>query len=302
MKKHDRFLSVHRAAVLAGMIAFSANAPASVLNQWGTGAVTVTNNCATTILECIFTQTYTDVTEGTLDEGLMLGTAHSFLDTSEGTAEAQAVLDETAGISTPTLRAKALGKDAFGGGAALAFAVEGYTNESGDAQSYNLDIALDAVLVDTTPDDLDTGVGALALVVKASADLLNFIDVLGDDLSFDRINELYIEYLLGSTEVVGASLLSLSPKTVSSDSETISFNLADGESVYFATTLAAFTSGDGSSADAFGTLTSTFQDSTGLAAASTAGSTTAPEPATLALIGLGLAGIGYGRHRSKKAA
>jgi hypothetical protein len=299
MKKYDRFLSVRHAAVLAGTIAFSVNAPASVLNQWGTGAVTVTNNCATSVLDCTFNQTYTDVTEGTLDQGLMQSAAYSFLDTSEGTAEAQAVLNETTGISTPTLRTRALGKEAAGGGAGLAFAVEGYTNESGHAQSYNLDIALDAVLVDTTPYDLGTGVVAFALVVKASADLLSFNDVLGVNLSFDHISELYLAHLPGSTEVVGASLLSLSPMTVSSDSETISFNLADGESVYFAATLTAFTSRDGSSADAFGTLTSTFQDPTGLAAASTAGSTTVPEPTTVALMGLGLAGIGY---RRKKAA
>ncbi|MFK7894609.1 MAG: PEP-CTERM sorting domain-containing protein [Myxococcota bacterium] len=189
---------------------------------------------------------------------------------ARGNSAAFAALDLSSGLSMPLLRAEAFVLNSGGGAFASAFAVEAYTYTGTGTQTFNLDIDLDGEIFDPTPADGETSI---------VADIYIF-----EEFGFQFISDLgTLLFESGATEVT-STRLELSATGTTSGS--LSFDLAAGESIYLWTLLDVDAERDMSYADAFSTLTTNFQDNTGLVAASPI-----PEPGTAMLIGFGLAGL-----------
>lgn len=253
-------------AALTGSFLLATPALAMPLTEWGTTAQASTADC---ISSC------TNVDFGPPSGGPMQSSAATSLTDTKGSAAAAAALDPGSGIATPLLRAEAFSKSSLGSAFGTAFGVEGYTNTSGSVQSYTLNILLEAFV-----GDLGAGDG------KVTADVIawrtaNFF------FSSDRATLLFE----ASATIVDEAQLLVDLSEIPSANGSVSFTLDPGESVYVWARLKADARRDMSFADAFSTLTTSFTDPTGLAAASL------PEPGPLALLAGAALGLAGGRRR-----
>ena len=173
------------------------------------------------------------------------------------------------------LKAKALSLSSSGAALATAFAIEGYTNSSGATQDYALDVFLDATVNDPSSGSAFAAVSASLVVLKVIPGLFSLADDI--DTALLTIDPLDILAFDGLTALANGGVLQ-------ELSTTLIFSLANGESAYFLSSLTAFAVRELSTADAFGTLTASFQSSTGLTSAS---NSTVPEPGSLGLLAIG---------------
>ncbi|MDX2462272.1 MAG: PEP-CTERM sorting domain-containing protein [Gammaproteobacteria bacterium] len=288
MHIRSRLPTIRHAAVSIAtfcLLALSHGAAAVPLDDWATGATTAVYDC-TGVSALLCALTPVSVIDGPEGGGVMQSSASSTIDNpSLGNARAHAELNPATGLAIPVLKAESFSDSVNGGAAASAFAVEAYTNTSGSTQSYALDFLLDAVMVkdETTPLDLGTTVVAGGFVVKADSGLYSFSS------DFETvIGNLLLQSVI-TLELIATDLLIARPNDGAPQDlqDTVNFDLADGESAYVLAFLTAQAMRDGSSADAFSTLTVEFQDPIGLVSASNSGSTEVPEPGSLGLMALG---------------
>ncbi len=259
------------AVALLLILGLGSSASAVPLTEWGTTATTSTADCPSFC---------TNFTFGTSTGGFQQTTAGSTVSTVRGNAAAEASLDPSAGLAVPLLKAEAYSASAgLGSAFATAYAAEGYTYLGGGTGNFTLDITLSGSVSDPTPADGDTSITATVYVFQEE----NFF------FGFD-IATLIFE--AGATEIDSTTLSISGNETGGVRNGSVSFSLAPGESVYLWTQLRAEAERDLSFADAFSTLTTSFQDGTGLSAASTI-----PEPTTALLLGVGLLGLGARRRR-----
>jgi len=291
MSHHDAPRNTRYALMSLGslcLFALSQGAAAVPLDDWATGATSAVFDCTSmTALECALgTDNRTDGPEG---GGLMQASASSDISQAPTNARAYAELDPAAGVAVPVLKAEAYSGTTGGGAVAGAFAVEAYTNISGSDQSYTLDFFLDAMVWDPTTDNLldqGTVVTGIGMVVTADSGLYSF------DADFEAvIEDLLIQGLSHPTDVYATDLEALTAHpndgSVQNLQTSLSFDLADGQSVYVLTLLSAQAMRDQSYADAYSTMTAQFRDTTGLVSQSNAGPADVPEPAPLGLVLLG---------------
>lgn len=258
------------AAVLAALTLLPMSAEA--LSEWGATATTSAANCPSFCTSFVF---------GASTGGPNENAAFSSVSDARGNAMASAALDEGSGISTPLLQAEAYSSSASVGSAfGTAFAVEGYTYLGGGTGEFTLDITLDGSVSDPTPADGDTDIVAEVYLFAEE----NFA-------FFSDIGTLVFEF--GATVIDDTTLVLTSDGSLSSS---VSISLAPGESFYLWARLRASAERDLSFADAFSTLTTSFEDATGLVAASV------PEPSSL-LLGFGVfAALGLSRPRRRGGA
>jgi hypothetical protein len=289
MHIRSRLPTIRHAAVSIAtfcLLALSHGAAAVPLDDWATGATTAVYDC-TDVSALLCALTPVSVIDGPEGGGVMQSSASSTIDNPPlGNARAHAELNPATGLAIPVLKAESFSDSEHGGAAASAFAVEAYTNTSGSTQSYALDFLLDAVVVDSTtlsPLDQGTTVVAGGFVVKADSGLYSF----SSDFETVIGNLLFQSSI--PLELIATDLLTALPNggVPQNLQDTVNFDLADGESAYVLAFLTAQAMRDGSSADAFSTLTVEFQDPIGLVSASNSGSTEVPEPGSLGLMALG---------------
>ena len=195
---------------------------------------------------------------------------------SRGDAAAEVTLDASSGLSMPVLKAEAyvtgptiaggVQSSAFG----TAFGVEGYTYQGAGPKTFNLDVDLTGQVIDPTPADGDTDIRA-DIYIFAEQNFEFFSDL--GTLIFEA----------GAQEITSTTLTLTAGQTLAQD--TLTFQLAPGESIYLWALLSADAERDLSSADAFSTVTTSFQDPGGLTSASGG----VPEPSLLGLLALGIA-------------
>jgi hypothetical protein len=247
---------------------------ASALSEWGTQAVASRADCPSFC---------TNFTFGVSTGGQNQATATSSVDSPfQGTANALAELDTSPGLSVPVLKGEAFSNSGgLGSAFSTAFASEGYTYTGPGSMTFTLNITLTGSVSDPTPGDNDTFIQA-DVVIFAEENYLFIADL--PTLIFEAgatpIDQLTLRL---DPDVTDGTLLG-----------SVSFTLSTGESVYLWANLDAEAQRDLSFADAFGTLTTTFQDDTGLVAASVV-----PEPGTAALLLIGALGLACpGRRRT----
>lgn len=263
------------AAVFSSLFAFQASAqiviPGGPLDQWGTSTSARTASCPS------FCTSFA----GPFDSGQEVAVSDSSFSDSRGNAAGSAMLNAGSGISVPNLRAEAF---VTGSGTSSAFGrasgVEGYTYSGAEARTFNLDIMLTGSVFDPTPADGDTSINASVYIFTAP----------GFQFGFDYAT---LVFELGVTELAGSQLSLGNGETALADS--LSFTLQPGQSFYLQAALGADAERDLSIADAFSTLSASFEDATGLVAAS---GTVVPEPSTAVLFLLGLGGLASAGRRS----
>ena len=236
------------------------------LSEYGARASASTATCPSFCTEFDFALT---------DGGVGSLFAATDISDSRGNAAAEVTLDGSSGLSMPVLKAEAyvtgptiaggVQPSAFG----TAFGVEGYTYQGAGPKTFNLDVDLTGVVVDPSPEDGDTDIQA-DIYIFAEQDFL-FISDIGT-LIFEA----------GAQAITSTRLQLTAGQTLAQG--TLTFQLAPGESIYLWALLSADAERDFSSADAFSTVVTSFQDPGGLTSASGG----VPEPALFGLLALGV--------------
>ena len=243
--------------------------PSSALTEWGTGAFTWTMDCPS------FCTNFSASPGGMyLNQDL----ATAFHSDSRGHATGEASLP-ISGIAVPQVRADAVSTGGLGSAEADVFAVEGYTYTGPGSQSFTLNIQLSGNVSDPTPGDLETYLRAQVYVFEEAG--FDFLAASGDP---------------ENAIIEGATAIDFSDITMYTSGTTpgqVNFTLTSGQSVYVFARLHAIVERDAGIADGYNTLTMSFEDPTGLVAASPI-----PEPGTASLLGFGLAALA--RRRSAR--
>jgi hypothetical protein len=255
-------ISLLIAAVIAATLTVSSKgAFGAVLTEWGAEARTSTRSG-------------TNVQFGPVDGGPLAKSAASSISNFVGDGRAEATLPDGPSISIPELKAEAISSGERV--QSLATGIEGYTYTGAAPKSFSLSSTLTASVLD--PNNDRTGVEAQ-------------IYLFGEDDFFFTFSLATLVFESGALVIDSVDLSIEQTESNAVRMGTLDFTLDPGESVYLWTQLSALGL-DGGSADAFGTLTSTFEDSAGLVAASQE-MTVIPEPTaplflcgSVALIGL----------------
>ena len=251
-----------------GALSFVAS-PSSALTEWGTGAYTWTMDCPS------FCTNYSASPGGMyLNQDL----ATAFHSDSRGHAIGEASFPIN-GVPVPQVRAAAFSIAGLDSAEADVFGVEGYTYTGPGSQSFTLNIQLTGTVSDPTPGDLETYLRAQVYVFDEAG--FDFLAASGDP------ENAIIE---GATAIDSFDFTAYTSGTTPGS---VSFTLSSGQSVYVFARLHAIVERDGGVADGYNTLTTSFEDSTGLMAASPI-----PEPGTVSLLGFGLAALA--RRRSAR--
>lgn len=261
-------------------------AEAAILNQWGTVVNTSIADCPS--FSC------TNFNFGPFDGGLGFDNVASQMTEIRGNAKSEASL--TGSASTPVLRAEAFArvdKAVFNpdkrGAFASAFGVQGYTY-SGTDTTLNLDATLVGSLFD--PDNSDWA-RIRGVVAVFQTDPFEFQS---DEAAL--VAELGAQYAQTTGGTDARMQFDLLSTGSIAQMQSISFDVTDGDQFYVWAWLRAGATSSNSasgSAEAFNSLTMTFQDANGLQAASAV-----PVPAAVWLFGSGLIGL-IGIARRKKA-
>jgi hypothetical protein len=246
-----------------------ASGQAVPLNEWGAYAQTSTSRCPSFC---------TDVEFGAISGGQGSTSGSSSINDSRGNAASLSQLDPSAGLSVPLLKAEAFSAGGQGGAQAFVYAAEGYTYTGAVAKEFVIDIMLTATVLEP---GVDSDALVRAQVYVFEADTFEFFSDLGTLL-----------FEVGAVPKASFESRIADPETNASRAGQLVFTLDPGEQVYLWANLLADAKRSGAVADAFSTLTNTFQDAGGLTAASVV-----PEPSTASLLALGLVGLAAKRRR-----
>lgn len=227
---------------------------AAILTEWGTDVLTSSRQGSNV--------SFGPVVGG----GKQSSFASSEVDALGGTARGQASLPAGNVLTIPVLRGAA--ESSSGPAQSTSTAIEGYTHTGSTDKTFTLTSTLTANVV---PGSLS---GSFPTHAEARVYLF-------EEQPFQFLTDLpTLIFEVGAKEIDSFELLIDDGNKALSGS--LNFTLTPGQSVYLFTQLFAQGSGGGS-ADAFGTLTSEFDDSTGLVAASQGPlvPTAVPEPTAL---------------------
>lgn len=255
---------------LLALLTVAHHADAALLTEWGTYAQTSTRLNISTVLF------------GDRIGGRQESSATSSINNNFGSGDAMALLDIGGSLSVPQLQARAAGGLNAQHAQVLATGIEGYTN-TGPDRTINLNVALSINKV------------VAPALLRAQAYVFDEAGFFYQQIS---VESLLSEALLTPLDFTEWEFDQVQPPTELF--QTLSFDMASGQSIYLWTHI--FAQGDaGGEADAFGTLTFSFKDSTGLVAASQPSlSNVVPEPSayiTWGLLGLCIGGVAWWRRR-----
>lgn len=274
-------------AATLGLLAWLPAAPAAVLDQWGTLAITST-------AECTFNGLTFDCgpeTPGPQDGDFLVDSAASQIVTpGVGNARSSAALDPSLGLSTPVLKAEAFSDGTDGSAAAGAFALEAYTNITALEQPVVIDITLEGEAGVTTADSNAIVVATLLLiktsVIPTGSDVQDLIDQISA-LPPGNFLSTGLALIPGFGFQTVTTGLGDQTDVLGFPDPSDAFSLLPGESAYFFASLSAAAFREMSFADAFGTLTASVREADNFVAASTTVANV-PAPAPLYLLAIGM--------------
>ncbi len=240
-------------AIILSTCSFSATLSAATLNQWGAVSGVASGSCVGN--SCNPLGVFLGgITEETRDGGLnVLSSDTGLTSIVQGDARASAAIDNTV-LNLPTLKAIATANnDAWIGGGS--FALQGYEFIGAIADTVNLNITFDGTL--TNPDGDDATGFAVAMYFFSAADI-NSVTINADPT-----------VVFGAMSLLASALpdnqkYEFTTHTDGAVNETgsLSLLLNPGDQFYLASGLLATAGGGGAIADAFSTLSASFDPGT----------------------------------------
>lgn len=202
-------------------------------------------------------------------------TSQSSFSEARGSSFGFSALDSTSGISVPTLKtyASTNGFDAYAAGGSVT--VEGYLYTGPSTRTFNLDVDLTG-----TVSNMDNNFSGNFAVFSLWSEAI----VGGDPFFFSTDAGSYLEFGFDNLDTLRLEQNGLNGDDVASG--TLVWQMDPGDVVYLHANAFSRVYGPNSTADARNTVTSSFQDPTGLVSLS--GGTSIPEPSTSLLGFLGV--------------
>lgn len=229
-----------------------------------------------------FTATSTNFNSAPSDGGGGSLSSFSSLTETRGSSSGFSILDASNGLSVPLLRTFASTNNGNWAAFGSSVAIEGYTYNGTETATFNLDAALTGSVVNMDNDFAGNFATLSIWTPQGGFDspILARSTVVDDNFFFSTDEGSYLEFGFNRLDT-----LRLEQNGIGTDdllSGTLSWSMEPGETVYLWASARSTVFGPSSTADARNTLTTSFQDATGLTSLSGG---VIPEPST-ALLGL----------------